>query len=192
MAATKQGLQEAWRTYLELALGVTEASKKKAQKVAKQLAGKGGATAQQLQTFADNLVSTGLSNREALTRLVRFEVDRALGVVGLATAEEVEQLNTRVRELERQLRATTQQPPAAGVPATAAPAAPAAKQTVAKRTVAKKAVAKKTAPAAAPAPAADTVKKAAPRRTAAKRTVPPKAATPSSGAAASTAGATTP
>ena len=96
--------QEAWRAYLELALGVTEASRKKAHKVAKRLVGKGGATAEQLQALADDLISTSLANREALTKLVRFEVDRALGAVGLATADEVADLTRRVHDLERQLR----------------------------------------------------------------------------------------
>jgi polyhydroxyalkanoate synthesis regulator phasin len=97
-------MQDAWRAYLELALGVTEASKKKAQKVAKRLVGKGGATAAQLQTLAEEVLATGTANREALTRLVRSEVDRALGVVGLAKADEVADLSARVRELEGELR----------------------------------------------------------------------------------------
>ncbi len=53
-----------------------------------------------------------LANREALTKLVRFEVDRALGAVGLATADEVAELTRRVHDLERQLREAA--PPRAG------------------------------------------------------------------------------
>ena len=45
-----------------------------------------------------------MANREALTNIVRYEVDRALGVVGLASAEEVTELNERVKDLERRLR----------------------------------------------------------------------------------------
>lgn len=163
-------MQDAWRAYLQLALGLTEASKKRAQKVAKKLVGTGGGTAGQVQAFVEELVSTGAANREALTKLVRFEVDRALGAVGLATAEEVADLTARVRELEQDLHevrpagaAGTAAPSLDtldGVPAAAAagtraePVAPpvppgaagepaVAKQTVAKQTVAKKAVAKK-------------------------------------------------
>jgi polyhydroxyalkanoate synthesis regulator phasin len=97
-------MQSAWRAYLDLALGFTEASRKRATKVVQKLVGKGGATADQLQTMAEELMGTSLANREALTRLVRFELDRALGRVGLATAEEVAELTARVRDLERQLR----------------------------------------------------------------------------------------
>ncbi|MEU8328512.1 hypothetical protein [Micromonospora sp. NPDC048839] len=97
-------MQDAWRAYLELAMGLAEAPRKKAQDVARRLVGSGGATAAQLQALGEELVTTGAANREALTKLVRFEVDRALGAVGLATADEVAELTRRVHDLERQLR----------------------------------------------------------------------------------------
>src|SRR5690349_6991271 len=97
-------MQDAWRAYLEMALGLTEVPRKKAQKVAGELVDRGGATAAQLQGLVEDLFSAGVANREALTNIVRYEVDRALGVVGLATAEEVSDLTARVRDLERQLR----------------------------------------------------------------------------------------
>jgi polyhydroxyalkanoate synthesis regulator phasin len=112
-----RAMQDAWRAYLDLALGFTEASRKQATKVARRLMGKGGATADQLQAMTEDLVKTSLANRESLTRLVRLELDRALSRVGLATAEEVADLTSRVRDLEQRLRAA--QPAAA----TAGPAA---------------------------------------------------------------------
>ena len=157
-------MSDAWRAYLELALGASEASKKRAQKVAKRLVGKSGATAAQVQTLAEDLLAAGTANREAITKLVRFEVDRALGVVGLATVEEVDDLTKRVHDLERELREARSRAAAAEAGTTAAPApakkavakkttptkaaAPASPQSPAKSTVAKKAVAKK-APAKA-------------------------------------------
>lgn len=169
-------VQDAVKAYLELAFGLTEASKKKAEKtvkkLAKELAGKGGATASQLQGMAEELVATGMANREAVSRLVRVEMDRALSRVGLATADEVATLTSRIEALERQLRdakataAPLAEPAAASK--TAAPAKktaavakktaaekpvakavdvpPVAKKAVAKKTVAKKAVAKKATP----------------------------------------------
>ncbi len=95
--------QDAWRAYLEMALGLTEASRKKATKAVKRALGKGGATAEQLQELAEELVKTSAANREAMTKLVRYELDRALGRVGLATAEEVSELTARVRQLEAEL-----------------------------------------------------------------------------------------
>ncbi|QOC92530.1 hypothetical protein [Micromonospora craniellae] len=150
-------MQDAWRAYLELAMGLTEAPRKKAQDAVRRLAGSTGATAAQLQTLAEELRSTGAENREALTKLVRFEVERALGAVGLATADEVEELERRVRELERRLRAVTDaavRAPASGGPeggtsadvaAEAAETAAAAPPTgaAAEKAPAKKAIAKK-------------------------------------------------
>jgi polyhydroxyalkanoate synthesis regulator phasin len=175
-------MQDAWRAYLELALGLTEASRKKAQKVAKKLVGKGGVTAAQLQALAEDLVSTSLANREALSKLVRFEVDRTLGRVGLATAEEVADLTARVRDLEeelRQARAAAEPAMPAGAPATdgATVTAPLAKKTIAKKTVAKKTVAKKAADAP-PATATAPVKNAAAGKKAAPAQPPAAEATP--------------
>src|SRR5688500_1868635 len=98
--------QDAWRAYVEMALGVTEASGKKALKTAKRLVGKSGVSADQLQGMADELVRSSAANREAVRNLVRVELERALSAVGLAKADEVETLTARVRELEAQLQAT--------------------------------------------------------------------------------------
>ncbi|TDB74446.1 phasin family protein [Micromonospora sp. KC723] len=177
-------MQDAWRAYLELAMGLTEAPRKKAQDAVRRLVGTSGATAAQLQALAEELVSTGAANRESLTKLVRFEVDRALGAVGLATADEVAELTRRVRELERQLREAKAGPgtaptsPAdlagAGAPAdagsdTGTPGSspvPAPTQAVAKKAVAKKAVAKKPPAVVSTTPGepARPAKKAAPRK----------------------------
>jgi polyhydroxyalkanoate synthesis regulator phasin len=141
--------QDAWRAYLEMALGVTEASGKKALKTAKRLVGKSGVSAEQLQGMADELVRASAANREAVRNLVRVELERALNAVGLAKSDDVETLTARVRELEAQLQATKVAAPAGADsgPVPSSLAAP-AKTTVAKKAVAKKAV-------AAPADAAE-------------------------------------
>jgi polyhydroxyalkanoate synthesis regulator phasin len=165
-------MQDAWRAYLELVLGVTEVSRKKAREVAKDLLGRGGTTVAQVQLFVDDLVATSRANREGLAKLVRHEVDRAVSAVGLATAEEMAELTSRLGELERRLaewraggsspaatppgRPPATAPPVPGEPPTAPePAATKglatkgmatkgmAKKAVAKKAVAKKAVAKK-------------------------------------------------
>jgi polyhydroxyalkanoate synthesis regulator phasin len=161
-AGSLNSMQDAWRAYFELAFGLTEASKKKAKKVAKDLVGKGGATAAQLQSFAEDLVSTSRNNREGLARLVRYEVDRALGALGLATNDEVAELTNRIRDLERQVQETSTARTASAEPAAAKTTT--AKKTTAKKTVAKKAVATKavaTKTAANQAPAKQTAAKKA-------------------------------
>ena len=97
-------MQDAWRAYLELALGVTEASRKKATEVIRSLANHSGARIEDLQGTVEELLSTSVANRENVAKLVRFELDRALGKVGLATSEEVAELTTRVQRLEMELR----------------------------------------------------------------------------------------
>ncbi|MGX4655266.1 phasin family protein [Micromonospora sp. SCSIO 07396] len=189
-------MQDAWRAYLELALGLTEAPRKRAQDAARRLAGTGGATAVQLQALAEELFATGVANREALTKLVRFEVDRALGAVGLATADEVAELTRRVHDLERQLReakgapgglpagdaapdttvprsggAATRPAPATEADAAAAGTARPPTGTVAKKTVAKT-VAKK---AVTPTTVATTAPKAVAKKAVAKKAVAKRA-----------------
>ena len=53
--------------------------------------------------LAEDLVNAGLANREAMARMVKVELDRALGRVGLATMDEVDELTRRVRDLEEEL-----------------------------------------------------------------------------------------
>jgi polyhydroxyalkanoate synthesis regulator phasin len=183
--------QEAWRAYLELAIGATDATRKKATRAVRRLVGKSAVPAEQLQRMAEDLVKTSAANREAMTKLVRYELDRALGAVGLATADEVAALTERVRELEAQLRAATVAPVAKSdaaapvgaevVEETAVAAAPApVKKTAVKKAVAKKTVAKKTATKTAVA------QEAAPAKTAPAKTAPAKAAATKTAAARKT------
>ncbi|WFE20038.1 hypothetical protein O7621_19235 [Solwaraspora sp. WMMD937] len=116
-------MRDAWRAYLELALGLTEASRKKAEQTARSLVGKGGATAAQLQAVAEDLLSAGTANRESLTRLVRAEVDRALGAVGLVKAEEVVALRDRIDRLEADMERARSRAAAASAAAATAEAA---------------------------------------------------------------------
>ncbi|MFY1671641.1 phasin family protein [Plantactinospora sp. WMMB334] len=169
-------MQDAWRAYLELALGLTEASKKRAQAAARKLVGSSGATAAQLQTMAEELLSTGMANREALTRMIRVEIDRTLGALGLATGEDVAALTERVGNLERELAAARRTAPGGtGLEPEADGAGKAAvTKAVGKKTVAKKTLAKKAAAPDAPATKA-VAKKALAKKTVAKKAAPGKA-----------------
>lgn len=165
-------MQDAWRAYLELALGVTEASRKKAAQVVRSLAEQSGAKVEDLQGMTEELLGAGLANRESLIKLIRFELDRALGKVGLATSEEVDDLKEKIRDLELRLREAkeqaaaaeeaaeqtrTEQPTTAAAPKKAAKKAP-AKKTV-KKTTAAKSAAKKSAKKTTKKTAKKTVKK---------------------------------
>jgi polyhydroxyalkanoate synthesis regulator phasin len=136
-------VNDALKGYLALATGLTEVTKQRATAAAKALVAQGEAAAGSVQAVADDLIAQSKSNREAVTALVKFEVDRALGRVGLATAEEVSELTSRIRQLEKQLR-EAKKAPAKKAPAKKAPAKKApAKKAPAKKAPAKKAPAKK-------------------------------------------------
>lgn len=128
-------MRDAVKSYLTLAGGVTEVTRQRALAAAKALVAQGEATAEQVTSLAEDLLSQSRQNREAVVALVGYEVDRALGRVGLASADEVAALTERVRALEARL-------------ASAAGKAP-AKKPAAKKPAAKKAPAKatRTAPA---------------------------------------------
>jgi hypothetical protein len=156
--------KDAWRAYVELALGLTDTSRKKAMKIVQQVAGKGGATADQLQ----ELVNQGMANREAMVRMIRVEIDRALGRVGLATIDEVDELNRRLRELETELRLAKATPADAVAPVVAAATTP--PPAAAKKTVAKKAAKTTASSIASAAPAARKTASARPTGAAKKTT----------------------
>jgi polyhydroxyalkanoate synthesis regulator phasin len=124
MSEAQRSSAGAWRTYLELATGLGEVSRKQVRKVVKDLVGKGNATADQLRAMSGELLAVNTVNREALGKLVKIEVDRALGRVGLATMDEVNELTARVRDLERQLREARAAETAPATQRTAATTAP--------------------------------------------------------------------
>ncbi len=97
-------VRDALRGYLSLASGLTEVTLGRATTAAKALVAQGEATAEQVSALADDLVDTSRRNREALSTLVRYEVEQALRRLGLAPAEEVLALTDRVRALEASVR----------------------------------------------------------------------------------------
>ena len=158
-------MRDALKSYLALAGGVTQLTRRRALAAARALVSQGEATAEQVTALAEDLLAQTRQNREAVAALVAFEVDRALGRLGLATADEVTALTGRVRDLERELRelrrAGSGSPDApaqkaAGGATEQANKAPAAKTSADKpatttTTAAKKAPAKKSADKKAPA-----------------------------------------
>ena len=132
-------MNDALKGYLALASGLTEVTKARATPAAKAVVAQGGNAAGTVTGLADDLLAQSRSNREALTALVTFEVDKALGRVGLASADEVSELTARIRSLEGQLREAKA---AAKAPAKA-PAKKAAAKTPATKAPVKKAAAKK-------------------------------------------------
>lgn len=125
-------VRDAVRSYLGLAAGIGTLTRQRAVAAARALMTSGEATAEQVTSLADDLLATSRANREAVAGLVRVEVERTLGRLGLATAEDLRALTARVAAVESTTRA-------AGL-STSARARPAKGTT---RTAAKKATAKK-------------------------------------------------
>lgn len=93
-------VRDAVRNYLGLAAGIGTLTQQRAIAAARALVSSGEATAEQVSTLADDLLATSKANREAVAGLVRVEVERALGRLGLATAEDVRALTARLAAVE--------------------------------------------------------------------------------------------
>ena len=162
-------MRDAVKSYLALASGLTEVTRQRAVGAAKALVSQGEATAEQVSTLAEDLLQQSKSNREAVTALVKYEVDRTLGRLGLAANDEVTELTKRVRALEAQIRDLSA-PAGAPAPARSAPT----KSAATKRAPAKRAPAK-SAPAKSAATKSAAAKSAATKRAAARKTSRPAA-----------------
>lgn len=145
-------VRDALRSYLALATGLVDVPRQQAVRVAKALVSQGETTAEHAGTIADDLLGTSRANRDALLQLIRYEVDRGLGRLGLATSDEVRDLTERMHRLEGEVRrlrdggasATS----AAAAASKAAPAKAAAAKPAPKKAAKKAAPAKKTTKAA--------------------------------------------
>ncbi len=154
-------VMDAVRGYVQLANGLTEVTKQKAQAAAKALLQQTGADAltTRASDLADEIVATSKSNRQLLQAIVSNEVEGAVARLGFVRSEEVAALTRRVKALESEL-AEAQAAAPAPAPAkkvAAKKAVPAKKAPLAKKAAAQKAVAKK---AAKKVPAKKTAKKA--------------------------------
>jgi hypothetical protein len=174
-------VMDALRGYLQLANGLTDVTRQRALAAAKALAASGtevltdasavpATVSRQVQALADDLLATSRSNRDLLVGLVRSEVERTVGVLGLASGDDMESVAVHVRRIERRVDDIDARLRAAVGLTGSAAAEPAAKKAPAKKAPAKKAPAKKApakkAPARkAPAKAANAEKSPGPVRT---------------------------
>lgn len=161
-------VMDALRGYVQLANGLTEVTKQRAEAAAKALLQQTGADkltsglTTKVSDLADEIVATSKSNRQLLQAIVTNEVEGAVARLGFVRSEEVAALTRRVQTLEGELaeaRAATAPAAAADVKAPAKKAAT-VKKAAAKKAPAKKAAAKKTAVKKSAAKKTATAKKA--------------------------------
>ncbi|MEV0799573.1 polyhydroxyalkanoate synthesis protein PhaF [Kribbella sp. NPDC050281] len=144
---------DALRGYVQLASGLTEVTRQRAQAAAKALLQQTGADTlttgltSKVSELTDEIVATSKSNRQLLQAIVSNEVEGAVARLGFVRSEEVAGLTRRVQKLERELAEERAAGPAEDVAVHAPkhPAKKAAAKKAAKKAAAKKAAAKKTA-----------------------------------------------
>jgi polyhydroxyalkanoate synthesis regulator phasin len=149
-------VMDAVRGYVQLASGLTEVTKQKAQAAAKALLQQTGADAltSRASELADEIVATSKSNRQLLQAIVANEVEGAVARLGFVRSEEVAALTRRVKALETELAEAHAAGP---VPDPLVGDAP----VLTKKEAAKKASAKKAVPLAKKAAAKKAAKKTA-------------------------------
>ena len=118
-----------WQQFIEAGMQFTELRRSQAKRIARELMAQGQIARDQLASTVDELVDLSRRRTEELSRIVRQEVQRQLGALGLATKEDLERVERRV----------------AAITGTAS----GAKKAPAKKAAAKKAPAKKATGAAA-------------------------------------------
>lgn len=109
---------DAVRGYLQLAMGLTEVTKQKANDAAKAVAGQlgiqgedalagagaaAGIASQQVQTLAEDLLAAARSNRKLITDLVRVEVDAVVNRLGITDPKQLDAVRATLSKLEEQL-----------------------------------------------------------------------------------------
>ena len=114
--------------YLQALASLSDLTRAQADRVATLLARQGEVQSAQVGRVAEDLMRRTQKNREIMTRLVQREVKRQLGVLGMATRDEVARLQQRVRALEQELeRASKAAASATGSPRASKAAASKAK-----------------------------------------------------------------
>ena len=111
--------------YIQALASLSDLTRTQAERVAGLLAKQGEVQSAQVGRVAEDLMRRTQKNREIMTRLVQREVKRQLGVLGMATRDEVARLQQRVRALEQAVERGRQAP--APSPKPAASAKPAAR-----------------------------------------------------------------
>jgi polyhydroxyalkanoate synthesis regulator phasin len=125
-----------WKRALDTGAQFTEMRRSQARKLASDLVAQGQLARNQVSAYVDDLVEASRKRSEQLRAIVRTEVERQLGVIGVATKKDLD-------ALERKLRAANGAKPVRG-----AGTKPGVKKAATKRAPAKKTATKAAKPAA--------------------------------------------
>lgn len=89
----------AWQRYLEIASGLTNVTRKKAEAAVKGLVKRGEIAAERTEKAVDDLLTRSEQNRKVLSDLVSQETERNVKRLGLATKKDLERLERKVDRL---------------------------------------------------------------------------------------------
>jgi polyhydroxyalkanoate synthesis regulator phasin len=98
--------------YLQALVSLSDLTRTQAERVAALLAKQGEVQSAQVNRVTEDLMRRTQKNREILTRLVQREVKRQLGILGMASRDEVARLQQRVRALEQEVERSAKAAPA--------------------------------------------------------------------------------
>lgn len=163
------------QNYVNTVSGLTETTRKKAQKLARSLLAQAGLeeaadnAADRVTKLTDDIMATSAANRKLVENLVQAEVDKAIGRVGLVRADEFAKVQRELADLRLTLadspaRRSAMRTATAGRAATARKVAgtsksaarkPSASTGAAKKSTAKKSTAKKSSAKKSSAKAAE-------------------------------------
>jgi len=100
------------RGYIQVATGLTEVTAAKAREIVSSLLAQGlnlstraPEVIGQVQTMADDLMSTGKDNREVLVGLIRAEVDRNVARMGFVREDELAAVRRQLEVLQAEVAA---------------------------------------------------------------------------------------
>jgi polyhydroxyalkanoate synthesis regulator phasin len=96
--------------YLQALASLSDMTRSQAERVAALLAKQGEVQTAQVGRVAEDLMRRTQKNREIMSRLVQREVKRQLGVLGMATRDEVARLQQRIRALEQEVERASKAP----------------------------------------------------------------------------------
>jgi polyhydroxyalkanoate synthesis regulator phasin len=129
-----------WKQLVEAGMQFTEMRRSQAKRIAQDLMAQGQIARDQVAATVDELVEMSRRRTDELTRIVRQEVQRQLGALGIATRDDLERVERRIAAVASPASKAAKKAPAKKTPAKKTTA----KRAPAKRAPAKKAAAKKT------------------------------------------------
>ena len=86
-----------WKRALDTGAQFTELRRSQARKLASDLVAQGQLARNQMSAYVDELVEASRRRSEQLRSIVRAEVERQLGVIGVATKRDLDALERKLR-----------------------------------------------------------------------------------------------